>query len=395
MKTPIPFKKVPLADVTADALNSITDLPWFEGFHAGKHTDMHGNDYEFTRADLQQIVDNFVPGKVPFTTGHPTQDAPAYGYAKSIRLTESDKLYLDGERVNVAFAKTVLSGHYGQRSLGLKKDPVKGWHVYHVAFLGAQEPALDLQPVGTFEFATSTDTHDFKFSIETQTANTLARLMQSLRDFFVSEKGADEANRIVDKWDMEYLLRASIEEEVKDETDAIFSQTPSEDEPMTGITKEQLDAAIAKAQTDAEAKFSKRVEEAEKRADAAEQKAKADAEQAAFTKAKADCDKLIDDQVAKGALTPAQATGLADFMAHLKQGAATEFCFSKGDDEVKQSPFEFAKSFVEGLGVKSPLNGNQQAIEAGNQDLDAKAMQYAKDNNCDYTTAVLAVSGEA
>ncbi|GAB3021677.1 hypothetical protein GCM10027098_16270 [Bowmanella dokdonensis] len=387
-------------------MGTITTLPWFEVFHAGKHTDRHGQTLDFSRADLEQVVSNFEPGKVPLIISHPEADTPVYGFAQSIKLSDDDKLYLDGDQVNVEFAKSVITGSYGRRSLGLKRNKQKGWYIDHVAFLGAQAPALDLQPVGQYHFAAEQEPapHQFEFSIETQTADTLVRLMRGLRDFFVETLGIEKANQIVDKWELDWLQRASVKEDLQDDhLHPEFSKPKAEDD-MGTITQEQLDAAIAKAAKDAadntKAEFSQSLSDAEARAKAAEDKlAKAE-----FAKQVADNQKLVDAAVTAGKLTPAQAAGYAEFMAHLQAldgDQAFEFSRNDGDnkEQVKSNLFEFAKQHLDSLGTRSPLGDAPELHNAGpafsDDELDAKAVEYQKKHDCDYVTAVTAVSGGA
>ena len=53
-----------------------------EIFKAGKHTTAAGQTLEFSEADLQATVAAYDPGKheAPLVIGHPSIDAPAYGW---------------------------------------------------------------------------------------------------------------------------------------------------------------------------------------------------------------------------------------------------------------------------------------------------------------------------
>lgn len=404
MKTNAQFKKVPLSQVIAEALETVTELPWFEGFHAGTHTAMNGAVHTYTQADLQQMVDNFVPGTVPFLTRHPEANEPSYGYANEVKLTDDGQLYLNGDNVNVDFAKSVMAGNFGKRSLGLSKDKKKGWFIDHVAFLGAQKPSLDLKPVGEYTFSQAKpDSIEYEFSIETQTANTLVRLINNLRDFFLSNEDEETADKIIDKWDLEWLTKSVAREEIKDEAKHEHLYNKPEEPNVNQFTKAQLDAAIKSAVDEATVGFTAKFDAAEQRATAAEAKLQAaekDKEKAAFTAKVAACQTLVDAKVKDGILTPAEASGLADFMANLSSDEDSKFEFSRGEGDaketVKKSPYEFGRALIDGLGkVKSPIGGDdQEPVNIGNDDLDKKVTAYAKEHSVSYGDALSIVSAE-
>ena len=419
MKTPkaTPQKK-PLAQVIEQAMATVTELPWFEGFHAGKHTDRHGKEFEFTRADLQQVVDNFEPNTIPFVTGHPEADAPAYGFAKEIKISDDDKLYLNGDGVDEGFAKTVVKGFYGKRSLGLQFNKAKGWHLDHVAFLGAVKPALKLQPVGQYNFTAEHEQPiQFDFSIEVQTGRTLVRLMRSIREFFLQNDDEETANKIVDKWDAEWLNDELIRQEMLERdslhdhlSPAHFSTNSPVEDDMSKFTQEQLDTAVAQgvklALDKHSAEFSTQ-STADKNRIAELEKEKKTMQ---FSQQVQEHQSWINAQVSAGKLLPAQAIGMAEFMAHI--GAAVDdeagkFEFSRGKDDkvetVQQSPVEFMKAMVENGGKHSLLDDDKldEGAPVGD-DADAilkQGMQYQKSqeeagNVVTIEDAIAHVSGE-
>jgi len=420
-------KQVPFSQVQEDALATVTTLPMFEGFYAGAHTDRHGRTYEFTREDLQQMVDNFTPGTVPFLIRHPNAgqgETPAYGYAKNIELTDDNKLLLDGERVNVEFAKSVVTGSYGRRSLGFEADRTQGWKINHVAWLGATAPALDkLAPVGQVQYSAnsapvafeySVATQPPEFSLDTQTATALARFMSNVRDWFLSAHGQEAADQVVDRWEVDWLQRQTVREEIKDEDDPLseFSK-PTEPEESMAITKEQLEAATKKAVDDAVAaaklEFSKELDAANQSKATAEGKAAA----LEFSQTVKDCQIKVDKAVADGHLTPAAAAGMAEFMAHVKgleslaDVDASQFEFSRGDGDkketIKTGMFEFCTNLLENIGQKSPLGEAPNVKKDGgteSQDLLSQAREYQKQQadsgvEIDIADAIAHVGGDA
>jgi len=426
MKTKTPtLKKVPLADVIANASAQVTELPFFEGFYAGKHTDRHGQVHEFSKDDLQQMVNNFVPNTIPFLTTHPEANEPSYGFAKEIKLTDDDKLYLNGDNVDVGFATSVIKGNFGKRSLGLEYSKDKGWYIDHVAFLGAVKPALNLEPVGMREFnAAATAVTHFDFSVETQTANLLTKFLRNFKTYMRTNGMTEEnADSMVNEWEIDWLQRASIRQEIEEENphDPLmqFSSAPGsssnpgnttnhplEEDDVRKFTQEQLDAEAdkrVKAALDAQKAQFSQGQQTDKDRIAALEKDKATME---FNQCVKDNNAWVKAQIAAGKLLPAQAEGVAEFMAHIEGGAGADqqsvkFEFSKGEGEkaetVKQSPVEFMKAMVEN-GAKHSLTDNidldnLSTDSVDHDDIHTNALQYQKQNSCTYAVALDAVTG--
>jgi len=409
----LPVKK-PIAQVIEDALATVTELPWFESFHAGKHTDSASKTHTFSREDLQQMVNNFTAGTVPFLTGHPTADAPAYGFAKDVRLSDDDKLYLTGDNVDIAFAESVIKGQYGKRSIGIEFNKEKGWYIDHVAFLGATKPALNLQPVGEYKFAAKQEKPtSFDFSIQTQTANTLVRLMQSIRDYFLENEGDEVANKIIDKWDMNWLKDESVRHEIREHeslndhlTPLNYSKpnNPAEDDMFT---QAQLDEAAAKAAKDAvalaTAQFNK---DSDTDKNLIAQLEKQNAEML-FGQQVKEHGTWISKQISDGKLLPAQATGMAEFMAHIDANAAEEggkFTFSQGEGKdaknVTQSPVDFFKAAFEKGGKHTLLDNIDDDAPAETsfdspEELNEAVLNYQKSKDVSYSVALDAVTAGA
>ncbi len=60
----------------------------------GTFTDSAGREQKFTEADLDSIAASYDPKKseAPLVFGHPTTDAPAYGWVESLKR-EGEKLF--------------------------------------------------------------------------------------------------------------------------------------------------------------------------------------------------------------------------------------------------------------------------------------------------------------
>lgn len=402
MKTKTPtFKKLPISDVVADAMTTVTEFPWHDVFFAGEHTDNTGKSRNYSREDLQQVVDNFTPNKAPLVIGHPKTNAPALGWVTGVRLTDDDRLEVTANNVNVDFAKAVAAKSFPNRSISLVRTD-KGLTLRHIGYLGAVEPALEglgwqfngaeADPTETVEFSAE-PSETIEFSMEMAHQRTLLDMFSNMRDFFIEKFSQEDADRVVPKWSLDWMREALTREEVRKETpeDPLtpeFSKPKTEEPAVTTYTQEQLDAAIQQAKDDAEASFSSQLSAEKSRADNAEKTL----EEQAFAARVADCKAVVDAQIAAGHLTPANAAGLAEFMASLPQGDdAQTFSFSKSDAEtVEQSQYDFAKAFIGGLGATSPL-GNEPEL-GSDKDLDEKAEEYSKAHGVSYADAVIAVS---
>ncbi len=401
MKTKTPtFKKLPISEVVADAMTTVTEFPWHDVFFAGEHTDNQGKTRSYSRADLQQVVDNFAPNKAPLVIGHPKTNAPALGWVTGVRLTDDDRLEVTADNVNVDFAKAVAAKSFPNRSISLERTD-KGLSLRHIGYLGAVEPALeglgwqfngaDTNPTETVEFSAEPN-ETIEFSMEIEQQRSVLDMFSDLRDFIIDKFSEEEADRVLRRWNINWLRDALTRKEVNENEHEPFApefSKPKTEEPaVTTYTQEQLDAAIQQAKDDAEASFSSQLSAEKSRADNAEKTL----EEQAFAARVADCKAVVDAQIAAGHLTPANAAGLAEFMASLPQGDnAQTFSFSKSDSEtVEQSQYDFAKAFVGSLGAKSPMGDDPEL--AHDKDLDEKAEEYSKAHGVSYADAVIAVS---
>lgn len=86
--------------------------------------------------------------EAPLTVGHPKDNLPAYGWVQRVFINEAGNLAIDPHQVDPAFAEMVRAGRFKKRSAsfyppGAPHNPTPGkWYLRHVAFLGAQPPAV-------------------------------------------------------------------------------------------------------------------------------------------------------------------------------------------------------------------------------------------------------------
>lgn len=132
-----------------------------EIFRAGTHRDDAGNTHTFTRAQLEEMAATYNAAlrEAPLTVGHPKDNLPAYGWVQRVFINDAGNLAIDPHQVDPAFAAMVSAGRFKKRSAsfyppGAPHNPTPGrWYLRHVAFLGAQPPAVaGLKDIGFAEF---------------------------------------------------------------------------------------------------------------------------------------------------------------------------------------------------------------------------------------------------
>ncbi|MGV8939569.1 MAG: hypothetical protein ACOH2J_20815 [Allorhizobium sp.] len=126
-----------------------------EIFRAGTFQPMEGQTATITEGELHRLADDYDPvnSPAPVVIGHPSIDAPAYGWI--------DRLYVEGGKLKATikdtvtqFADMVREGRYKKVSISLflpnsASNPKPGTlYLKHVGFLGAAAPAVPgLKPV--------------------------------------------------------------------------------------------------------------------------------------------------------------------------------------------------------------------------------------------------------
>lgn len=121
-----------------------------EIFRAGTHIDDAGVAHHFSTADLAAMASSYQPAlrEAPLTVGHPKDNLPAYGWVQSLNATPTGTLAMNASQVEPQFAEMVAAGRFKKRSASFyppasPHNPTPGqWYLRHVAFLGAQPPAV-------------------------------------------------------------------------------------------------------------------------------------------------------------------------------------------------------------------------------------------------------------
>lgn len=124
--------------------------PSIEIFRPGRHMDDQGVVREFSAADLAAIADGYnrTLREAPLTIGHPEHDRPAYGWVDRVQVNAEGRLEIVPRDAEPAFAEMVAARRFPKRSAAFyppshPSNPTPGaWYLRHVAFLGAQPPAI-------------------------------------------------------------------------------------------------------------------------------------------------------------------------------------------------------------------------------------------------------------
>lgn len=121
-----------------------------EIFYAGNHIDSQGRKVKVTAEELQASVQCFnASGKrLPMVPGHPSDDAPAGGYATKLAIINGRAAVIEAEDVDPLFSAIVNSGELDRVSVkfrlpGHHANRTGNYEFGHIGFLGRSRPALD------------------------------------------------------------------------------------------------------------------------------------------------------------------------------------------------------------------------------------------------------------
>lgn len=321
-------------------------------FRAGRHIDDSGTTHEFSEADVAGMARSYSPAlrEAPLTVGHPKDNLPAYGWVKSAEV-QGGVLVINPHQVEPQFAEMVNAGRFKKRSASFyppsaPNNPTPGnWYLRHVAFLGAQPPAI-----------------------------------AGLKDIQFSE---DDAGGVVC---------------FSEETDPPAPASTHQQESLS-MTEAEIQALKDKLAAEEKARA-----EAEAREKAAKEEAdKAKAETASFAeKAKADRTagfvSFAETQVKAGRLLPKDKDMAVATMEALADAQPVEF--SEGSTTTKVTPTAWLQnliatakphvSFGEFASGTAPAEG--AAKGKSDAEIDQAAKAYARDKGVNYTEALSAVT---
>lgn len=305
-----------------------------EIFRAGRHTPMSGAAIDFSEADIAEIAQSYDPARheAPVVVGHPTADAPAYGWVKGLSA-EGGHLFADFGQVDPAFSELVDAGRYKKVSASLygrqsPHNPTPGkYHLKHVGFLGAVPPAV--KGLKQISFAEEADA--LEFGEEDAAPET------------PQEKPAETSPA-------EALPKEEVPAQPSDEP-----EQPSDDPAKDAESVEEPKADDAKAAelSAREAALAEREKEllAREKAVAEAEAARKASENAAFA----------EGLVRQGRLLPRDRAGVAALLGALPEG---ELSFAEGGTTVKQSPAALLRSLLSRMPVQVDFSERAPAPDA-------------------------------
>lgn len=312
--------------------------PAIEIFRPGRHIDDAGNEHVFSPADVADMVAVYDPAvrEAPLTVGHPQDNRPAYGWVKGLQLGTNGRLVMDTRDVEPAFAEMVAARRFPKRSSSFyhptaPNNPTPGkWYLRHVAFLGAQPPAID-----------------------------------GLRDI---QFAADDAGAI----------------SFSEAGDS--GRTHQEQQQMDKEMQDKVAAAEAKAKAEADARATAEEEARQAKAQLAQF-----AEQQR-TERHAGFVSFAEEQIKAGKLLPKDKEAAVAVLDVLADAQPVEF--AEAGATKKLAPAEWLKGLIAAakpvvsFGEFSPGAAGNQGAPASDEELDARAKAYAKQHNVSYAEAL-------
>lgn len=357
-------------------------------FRAGQHTAMNGTTLNFTEADLIAAAKAYNPElhEAPIVVGHPSADAPAYGWVKGLSYAEG--LQADPHQVDVAFAEMVSAGRFKKVSASFytpdaPSNPVPGvYYLRHVGFLGAQAPAVKGLKAVEFNEA---EAGIINFADLDEVLN--ASLWRNLREFVISKFGLADADNTIPSYAVDQL-----EQMAQDETDDTETAADATNLNSTNYHEPRGDTMSAEEK----AKLT--------RLEAENAQLRAQQKTAKTTQHHNDHAAFAESLLKKGTLLPTHRATLVaalDFLAN--QETLVEF----SEDETTKPLLEAVKQLFGGLPKQvefSELSGDELSASVlnfaapvgytvNNDRLHshASALAYQRKHACDYLTAVKAV----
>lgn len=293
-------------------------------FAPGTHTAMDGRTITFTPEDCIDLANSYDPSvsEAPFVIGHPSLNAPAYGWAERLEYRDGI-VYAVPRQVNPAFAEAFNAGSYKKRSLSIYQPDSPGnpkpGHFYarHVGFLGAVPPGVKGLPDAQFAEA-SGDNGPLEFALPWE-ADNLASLFQSIRDWVIQETTIEQADSIIPQWRIQSILDSA--------TDECKSISPLAYAEETNVDPNKKTSSMAADFAEREAALAVR----EARLAAEEEVARTRQLEEKRTATVAFADGLVKG----GSILPRQKTAIVEVLMNLSQEPLS---FSEGETTISQSP---------------------------------------------------------
>lgn len=314
-------------------------------FKPGKHTDVKGIVIDFTEDMLRACAAAYDPAKheAPLVIGHPKMDDPAFGWAKAISYSDTERaLVVDPDQVEPQFAEMVNAGRFKKISPSFylpdsPNNPTPGQlYLRHVGFLGAAAPA-----VKGLKSASFADTEEGVVEFADVTPwrlRSIGTIFRNLREWIISKNTIEEADRVLPSWLVDDIESAP----EGNAAGAAYSESPegthSTAHQETDMLTQEQQAAAAKLKADQETLARKTAEFAER-----ENALKA-AEAAARVKG---IKEFVAALVTAGKVLPRDQDGLVAYMAGPNEAGVIEF--GEGDGKKSEPADAWLRGFLRGL----------------------------------------------
>lgn len=373
-------------------------------FRAGTHTATDGKAYEFSEADIADLVDSYDPklSRAALVVGHPKIDDPAFGWAAEFSR-DGGEVFATPEAVDPQFAEMVNAQRFSNISLSvyLPESPgnPKPGHFYprHIGFLGAQPPAV--KGLQRPQFAEGDGAVAFSMPMPRRLSSLgyyLKRLFQGLRDKSIETDGAEKTEQLIPQWCIDGIAEATADD---DSLASAFAEA--------AITTEQT----MTQQGNNAADFAERESQLTARATEIEQREKALKEREDAAR-RADAADFAEGLVQAGKVLPRQKAGIVELLLAFPAGTVLNFAEGDGQAATDHEAPELLRTFLDELpkrvdfaeksaghdnGAPAPANfaapeGTQ--VDAGRMELHSKAIAYqAAHPGTAYMAAVKAVGG--
>jgi hypothetical protein len=368
-----------------------------EIFRPGTFVASNGQKYTFTPEHVREIAETYNPdfADAPYVVGHPKLTSPRFGRAARLFINDKGVLCSDSADVVPEFAQAVNSKLYPKISASIylpdaPGNPVPGkYYLRHVGFLGGAAPAV--KGLKSVEFSADTEgVVDFGYE-----DRLVATLFRRLREWIVAKDGSDEADKVIQGWEVDTLAEAAVREEVKHEMqgqDCNPTPVPGFSTPPTNQEDELNLAEQQQALADREAALNARAAELAKK--------EAEVKKTGFAD-------FAEQLVKEGKLLPVQKESVVEIMAQL-DSANKIADFAEGHENHGKTGADLFKEFLAAQPKQVEFNRVSQpaAAVAGAADFAApngeqvdqeglvtlaKAQAYMKEHKVDLITAVQAV----
>lgn len=321
---------------------------------AGRHNALDGRAVEFTEAILQEILETYDPAlhEAPLVIGHPKNNSPSYGWAKSLAVRDG-MLYAEPHQVVPEFAEAANRKMYKKRSASVylpdsPGNPVPGKHyLRHIGFLGGMPPAIKGIPDAAMDFAEQDGALAVEFSEMPYALSAVAEILRRIRDHFIEREGVESADLIIPSWQLQSLDHSAQADHspvasFSEEQPTSEAPTPKGDEgaaASAAATSEPGSNNPAAADADAVANQESAMAEKEREEQLAERERKVAEHETRIAQTKADEQRkevaeFAEGLVKAGKLLPRQKAGVVELLLNLPAEGPLEF--SEGDQAISK-----------------------------------------------------------